>query len=90
MVGATNSFIRLPFVVEGFTLGMIGAGISFGLLWMLYDWARKALASVEALPLLTLQPFQDLWALMLVTFAAAGLFVGIVGSWTSIRKFMNV
>ena len=90
MVGATNSFIRLPFVVEGFTLGMIGAGISFGLLWMLYDWARKALASVEALPLLTLQPFQDLWTLMLVTFAAAGLFVGIVGSWTSIRKFMNV
>ena len=90
MVGATNGFIRLPFVVEGFTLGMIGAGISFGLLWMLYDWARKALASVEALPLLTLQPFQDLWALMLVTFAAAGLFVGVVGSWTSIRKFMNV
>ena len=101
MVGATNSFIRLPFVVEGFPLGMIGAGISFGLLWMLYDWARKALASVEALPLLTLQPFQDLWALMLVTFeqllipmvatfGAAALFVGIVGSWTSIRKFMNV
>ena len=90
MVGATNSFIRLPFVGECFTPGMIGARVFLGLVWMLYDWARKALASVEALPLLTLQPFQDLWTLMLVTFAAAGLFVGIVGSWTSIRKFMNV
>jgi cell division transport system permease protein len=90
MVGATNSFIRLPFMVEGFTLGMIGSGISFGLLWLLYDWARDALESIDTLQLLTLQPFQDLWMPMLITFVAAGLFVGIVGSWTSIRKFMNV
>ena len=34
MVGATNGFIRLPFVVEGFTLGMIGAVLAFGLEWV--------------------------------------------------------
>ncbi len=90
MVGATNSFIRLPFVVEGFTLGMIGAGVSFGLLWLLYDWALNALKTVDTLQLLTLQPFQELLVPMLTTFIAAGLFVGVVGSWTSIRKFMNV
>ena len=37
MVGATNGFIRLPFVVEGFTLGMIGAVLAFGLEWAGYD-----------------------------------------------------
>ena len=90
MVGATNGFIRLPFVVEGFTLGMIGAGISFGLLWMLYNWVLVKLATIDALDLLTLQPFEELLVPMLATFMAAGLFVGVVGSWTSIRKFMDV
>ena len=37
MVGATNGFIRLPFVVQGFALGMLGAVIAFGAEWLLYD-----------------------------------------------------
>lgn len=90
MVGATNSFIRLPFVVEGFTLGMIGAIIAFGLEWVLYDALVEQLTSVDALRLFTFVPFLDLLIPMVTTFGAAGLFVGIVGSWTSIRKFMDV
>ncbi len=90
MVGATNGFIRLPFVVEGFTLGMVGAGISYGLLWLLYDWARTSLDAVNTLKLITLQPFETLMVPMMIVFACAGLFVGVVGSWTSVRKFMNV
>ena len=90
MVGATNGFIRLPFVVEGFTLGMIGAGMSFGLLWLMYDWALTKLGAMNTMELLSLQPFNALLMPMVITFAAAGLFVGVVGSWTSIRKFMNV
>ena len=90
MVGATNGFIRLPYVVEGFTLGMIGAGLAFGLLWLLYDALLGRLASVDTLQLLNFVPFQELLLPMISTFCAAGLFVGIVGSWTSIRKFMDV
>ena len=91
MVGATNSFIRLPFVVEGFTLGMIGAILAFGLEWVLYDTLVEKLASVDALRLFSFVPFMgDLMIPMLATFGSAGLFVGIVGSWTSIRKFMDV
>ena len=37
MVGATNGFIRLPFMVEGFTLGMLGSALAFGLEWAMYD-----------------------------------------------------
>ena len=91
MVGATNGFIRLPFVVEGFTLGMIGAAAAFGLMWMLYDWVAVKLDAVEALKLLiSFVPFEQLLIPMVITFSAAGLFVGVVGSWTSIRKFMDV
>lgn len=90
MVGATNGFIRLPFVVEGFTLGMLGAALAFGLEWLMYDALIGRIALIDTLKLFTFVPFQELLLPMVATFAAAGLFVGIIGSWTSIRKFMNV
>ena len=90
MVGATNGFIRLPFVVEGFSLGMIGAILAFGLEWLGYDAMLNKIGSVDALQLFNFVPFQELLLPMVATFTAAGMFVGIVGSWTSIRKFMDV
>lgn len=90
MVGATNGFIRLPFVVQGFILGMLGAVIAFGAEWGLYDALVIRVEAVDSLGLFQFVPFQELLGPMIATFAAAGLFVGIVGSWTSIRKFMDV
>ena len=91
MVGATNGFIRLPFVVEGFTLGMIGAGAAFGIMWLMYSTMLQQLDTVDILKkMFTFVPFEQLLVPMIVTFFGAGLFVGVVGSWTSIRKFLNV
>lgn len=90
MVGATNSFIRLPFMVEGFLLGTIGAALAFALEWFIYDTSVQQIAMADTLKLLDFCPFTDILQPMIITFAAAGVFVGIVGSWTSIRKFMNV
>lgn len=90
MVGATNGFIRLPFIVEGFTLGMMGAVLAFGLEWVGYDALVDKVSHVDSLKLFTFVPFESLLIPMLIVFGAAGLFVGIVGSWTSIRKFMDV
>ena len=90
MVGATNGFIRLPFVVEGFTLGMLGAIFAFLIEWLLYDLMVSRIELIDSLNLFKLAPFTDLLLPMICTFGAAGLFVGVVGSWTSIRKFMNV
>ena len=90
MVGATNGFIRLPFVVEGFTLGMLGAALAFGLEWVMYDALLEKIASADSLDLFTFVPFDTLLIPMIITFCSAGMFVGIVGSWTSIRKFMDV
>ena len=90
MVGATNGFIRLPFVVEGFCLGMVGALLAFGLEWAGYDAMLQKINEVDSLQLFSFVAFQELLMPMVAVFGAAGLFVGIVGSWTSIRKFLDV
>lgn len=90
MVGATNGFIRLPFVVEGFTLGMLAASVGFFIEWGAYDAVVEQIASIDTFGLMKLVPFEQLLIPMVATFAAAGVFVGLVGSWTSIQKFLNV
>ena len=90
MVGATNGFIRIPFVVEGFMLGMISAVCAFFLECLLYNALVNNIASMDTLQLFRFVPFQDLLVSMVVVFFGAGLFVGIVGSYTSIRKFLDV
>lgn len=90
MVGATNGFIRLPFLVEGLTLGMLGAGIAFCTEWMIYDALVVKMEHIREFQIFNLAPFETMLIPMILTFCAAGLFVGIVGSWTSIRKFLNV
>ena len=90
MVGATNGFIRTPFVVEGFTLGMIGAILAFGIEWGMYDALIRRISQVDSLQLFTFVAFQELLIPMIITFGAAGMFVGFVGSWTSIQRFMDV
>ena len=90
MVGATNGFIRLPFVVEGFILGMGSAILAFGLEWLMYDAMVVKVAEVDTLQLFSFVPFSQLLWPMVLTFSAAGLFVSIVGSWSSIRKFLDV
>ena len=90
MVGATNGFIRLPFVVEGFALGMLGAILAFLLEWLMYDSLVAKLAEQDTLKIFSFVPFTELLLPMIATFVAAGLFVGVVGSWSSIRRFLKV
>lgn len=90
MVGATNSFIRLPFVVEGFILGMVGAGGAFALVWYVYDFMVEGLRATDTLQMFAFVSFDELKLPMIALCAGAGLFVGIVGSWSSIRRFLKV
>ena len=80
MVGATNAFIRFPFVVEGFLLGMFGAAMAFFLEWGLYNALVSWIGKVDALNLLQFVPFAELLWPMMGTFGAAGLFVGILAA----------
>ena len=90
MVGATNGFIRFPFVVEGLILGMLGALAAFCLEWVLYDAMIVRIEQMDALKMFSFVPFTELLVPMIAIFGGAGIFVGLVGGWSSIRKFMDV
>ncbi|MBQ3533349.1 MAG: permease-like cell division protein FtsX [Oscillospiraceae bacterium] len=90
MVGATDSFIRWPFVYEGLLLGLSGAAIAFGLQWLLYAGIVQGVQSSDTLQLLKLVPFESIWVPVAVVFGIVGIFVGVGGSLTAIRKFLRV
>ncbi len=90
MVGATNGFIRWPFVYEGFLFGLIGAAVAFLLQWGLYSAVAKGVANNDTLQLIQIIPFTEMWLPVAGTFAAAGVVIGVGGSLSAIRKFLQV
>ena len=90
MVGATNGFIRWPFVYEGFLLGLFSAVIVFFLQWGLYEAVARSVASNDTINLISVVPFQSMWTYVAVIFAVAGMLIGVGGSLSAIRKFLQV
>ena len=90
MVVATNGFIRWPFVYEGFLFGFLGAAIAFFLQWTLYEAVAKGVDANDALQLIHIIPFSQLWAPVAAVFAGAGIVIGVGGSLSAIRKFLRV
>ena len=90
MVGATNGFIRWPFVYEGLLLGCFSSVVAFFLQWGLYAGISAGISASDTLQLLDIVPFTDLWVPVLVSFIIVGLLVGIAGSLMAIRKFLRV
>lgn len=90
MVGATDGFIRWPFVYEGLLLGCCGAVIAFFLQWLMYAAISRGIANSDTLQLLNVVPFEGIWIPVAVIFMVVGILVGVGGSLTAIRKFLRV
>ena len=90
MVGATNGFIRWPFVYEGFLLGALSSIIAFVLQWLVYASVAKSIAAADTLQFLRTVPFAAIWKPVALSFGAAGIVIGVGGSLTAIRKFLQV
>lgn len=88
-VGATNGFIRWPFIFEGMIIGFIGSGLSAFILWEGYKVVlmEMAQAGLVFIPMIPLWPFIGYMTVMLL---AAGIIIGILGSTISLRKYMKV
>ena len=89
MVGATNWFIRWPFVIEGMVLGLVAGGLAFLAEWGLYTELYNVAGTVS-LSSFHLLSFDVLRWWVLGVYCGAGALFGIGGSVTSIRKFMDV
>ncbi len=89
-VGATNAFIRWPFMVEGMVLGAISGVISLGIVYGLYELIIKSLGSaVSVFNLLTPVPFLDYCLWLLLGFETIGIITGGLGSLISIKKYLK-
>lgn len=88
-VGATNWFIRWPFMIEGMILGTISGIVSLGVLWGLYTVAEKVFAQTLSLIGFSLVPFSEYWWQILLVFVAIGLFTGGFGSLVSMAKYLK-
>ncbi len=95
MVGATNGFIRLPFVVEGLVLGLLGGGLAFLAEWGLYSLITGRVMGTVTNSILTenvftLIPFKVLAIPVLVIYLSIGVMVGVFGGINAIRNYLQV
>ena len=90
MVGATDGFIRWPFVYEGLLLGLTSAAFAFGLQWLLYRAIAEGIANSDTLQLLRVVPFEQIYVPVAIAFGVVGILVGVGGSLTAIRRFLRV
>ena len=90
MCGATNGFIRWPFVVEGLLLGMTGALLAFLAQWGIYQLVVNMIVKGNGLSLVTVISFASMAPKLLAVFCGIGAVIGVGGSLVAIRKFLQV
>ena len=90
-IGATNRFIRTPFIVEGTIMGLVSAIISFILISIAYVLIYARVPQVgSSLGVFGFLPYTTLWYQILIVYVVLGLFIGIFGSAISIKKYLKV
>jgi cell division transport system permease protein len=86
LVGASDSFIRWPFILEGVLCGLIGALIAIGLVAVVWDPIQPVMFDVFKLPVAVGARFLATLSALLL---AVGLAVGAIGSWISVRSYLT-
>ncbi|MEG2645968.1 MAG: permease-like cell division protein FtsX [Clostridia bacterium] len=90
-IGATNSFIRKPFIIEGGIIGMVSAMVSFVIISLVYVVLYARMPQVgSTMGVFGFMPYSALWYQILIAYLALGLFIGIFGSVISIKKYLKV
>ena len=90
MVGANNTFIRMPFIIEGLVLGILGGGLAFGSVWGLYELTCSKLVGGFIGGIMDIVPFSVVMLPLLIVFMGIGIFVGAFGGNIAIREYLKV
>ena len=89
-LGATNSFVRAPFVLSGMFIGIFSALISTGLIHLIYTRIIAVMGTdIAKIISVSLIPAGELTPIILATFAILGVGIGIIGSFISIARFLK-
>lgn len=86
-VGATDSFVRIPFVVEGMLIGLVSALIAEGLLYFCYRVATETI--IATLGTTDIVYYSDVAWWLLLVFIGIGIFAGVLGSVIMISKYLR-
>ena len=90
MVGASNGFIRWPFVIEGLVLGLVGGAVAFFIEWGVYGFIADKVSASMIGGLISIVPFASVMLPILGIFILIGLVVGVFGSNIAIRNYLKV
>ncbi|MBR3971340.1 MAG: permease-like cell division protein FtsX [Ruminococcus sp.] len=85
-VGATNTFVRIPFVIEGMTIGLISGAVSSGLIMVIYEAVMKAVQNIVSIEFI---PYSQVAWWMSLAFVGAGIVIGALGSVLSIGRYLK-
>ena len=91
-VGATNGFIRWPFIVEGIIIGVIAALLSVLFVGGVYNLLINKFMESEIVKTLEISfvSFSDMFSLIILVYFALGIGIGVIGSTNSMRKYLKV
>ena len=93
-VGASKSFIEIPFFVEGLIIGILSAGIAYGITWFayteVYTMFSTDVSMLSIFGLSALIPFENIAVPTAVAYLAFGMFLSAIGTVVSTRKHLNV
>lgn len=87
IVGATDGFVRAPFVIEGITLGLIGAAVSYGIVLAVY--LEAFVPGIEKLNFVSAVPFSEFALPLGLIYVAAGVLMGVFGGTLAINRYLK-
>ncbi len=87
-VGAKNSFIRKPFIIEGFLIGLLGSVIAYAIEYFIYVYGLKRF--IDSIDILTTMSFSEVALPLAGAFLLIGTLTGVIGSAISVRKHLKV
>ena len=90
MVGATNAFIRTPFVIEGLILGILGGILGFLAMWGIYSLLNSSLMDSLTGSFISLVPFRTVMVPLLLAYLGIGVVIGAFGGVNAIRNYLKV
>ena len=91
-VGATNGFIRWPFIVEGMIIGLIASAISIVIVGIAYSFVAKQLVNSQFMQVINMSliSFGDMFNSIILVYMLLGIGIGALGSVISMRKYLKV
>lgn len=90
MVGATNAFIRTPFIIEGLILGVLGGLCGFLAVWGIYTVLNSSLMDSLTGSFISLVPFRSVMLPLLCAYLGIGVLIGVFGGVNAIRNYLKV